>query len=159
MSKITKIGNSRVLESRELADGVSIRRRRETPDGRRFTTYERIERRNIVVVKRDGKRELFDREKLSVAINRSVGKFFSSEMEIEKTITKIENRVYELGDNELTSVKIGTLVLEELAKISDVAYIRFASVFYDFRTLDDFVRILKEQQELKKGNNGSFCSL
>ncbi|OYX42567.1 transcriptional repressor, partial [Candidatus Saccharibacteria bacterium 32-49-12] len=77
-----RIGDSRVIESREVSDGVTIRRRRETPDGQRFTTYERIEKPNLAVVKRDGTRELFDREKLSIAIKRSVGKFFGSEVEV-----------------------------------------------------------------------------
>lgn len=76
MSKPINIGDSRVIESREVGDGMTIRRRREAPDGRRFTTYERIEKPNLAVIKKDGTRELYDREKLSTAINRSVGKFF-----------------------------------------------------------------------------------
>ncbi|MDD3036250.1 MAG: transcriptional repressor NrdR, partial [Candidatus Saccharimonadaceae bacterium] len=69
------IGESRVIESREVSDGNTIRRRRETPDGKRFTTYERIEKPNLAVIKKDGVRELFDRDKLATAIKRSVGKF------------------------------------------------------------------------------------
>ena len=84
MAKSYSIGDSRVLESRESTDGKAIRRRRATPDGQRFTTYERIERRNIAVVKKDGSRELFDRDKLGNSIHRSVGKFFESEMEVEE---------------------------------------------------------------------------
>ena len=78
------IGDSRVLESREVGDGKTIRRRREAPDGRRFTTYERIEKPNLAVIKKDGSRELFDRDKLAGAIKQSVGKFFSSEVEVEE---------------------------------------------------------------------------
>ncbi|PID32804.1 transcriptional repressor [Candidatus Saccharibacteria bacterium] len=146
MSNRYKIGDSRVLESRESTDGLSIRRRRESPDGQRFTTYERIERRNITVVKSSGSREPFDRDKLAVAINRSVGKFFKSESEIEAVINDIEDRIYDLGENEIKSRKIGEIVLDKLSKINEVAYVRFASVFYNFRTLDDFVSILKDKK-------------
>ena len=149
MTKKYKIGDSRVLESRESADGLAIRRRRETPDGHRFTTYERIERRNIAVVKKDGSRELFDRDKLGGSIHRSVGKFFESEMEVEAIINDIEDAVYELGENEVPSRTIGDIVLDKLAATNEVAYVRFASVFHDFRTLDDFVKILNQKRQVK----------
>jgi len=145
-----KIGDSRVIESRESADGVTIRRRRETPDGKRFTTYERIERPNLVVIKKDGKRELFDRSKLSTSIQRSVGKFFDSEMEVEEIIGSIEDAVYDLDDTEVTSRQIGDLVMDQLAKRNEVAYVRFASVYREFKTLDEFEEILKEQREKAK---------
>lgn len=141
------IGDSRVIESREVSDGVTIRRRRETPDGKRFTTYERIERPNLAVVKSNGLRELFDRDKLLIAIKRSVGKFFDSEVEIEEMISEIENQLYAIGENEITSKQIGDKVLDELAGKNEVAYVRFASVFYKFKTLDDFVDILKQQRK------------
>jgi len=137
------IGDSRVLESREVGDGKTIRRRRETPDGKRFTTYERIEKPNLAVVKKDGSRELFDREKLAGAVTMSVGKFFSSEMEIEAIVDHVEEAVYALGESEIASTQIGELVLGELKDKNDVAYVRFASVFHDFKTLDDFVQILR----------------
>lgn len=146
-----KIGDSRVLESRESTDGLAIRRRRETPDGHRFTTYERIERRNIAVVKRDGSRELFDRDKLAGAVHRSVGKFFESEMAVESIINDIEDSVYDLGENEVPSQSIGQIVLDKLATVNEVAYVRFASVFHDFRTLDDFVNILETKKQQQKG--------
>jgi len=149
VTKRYKIGDSRVLESRESTDGMAIRRRRESLDGRRFTTYERIERRNIAVVKKDGTRELFDREKLGNSIHRSVGKFFDSEMEVEAIINDIEESVYELGENELPSRTIGQIVLDKLATVNEVAYVRFASVFHEFRTLDDFVNILDEKRQQK----------
>ena len=147
MSSQLKIGDSRVIESRESADGVTIRRRRESTDGKhRFTTYERIERPNLAVVKKDGSRELFDRQKPSIAIRQSVGKFFSSEMEVEEIINNVEESLYELGESEIASSQIGDIVLNELAKKNEVAYVRFASVFHEFKTLDDFVRILKSHQ-------------
>jgi transcriptional repressor NrdR len=148
VSKIN-IGDSRVVESREVSDGVTIRRRRETPDGKRFTTYERIEKPNLAVIKKNGSRELFDRDKLATAIKRSVGKFFTSEVEVEEMIDEIENAIYVIGENEVTSKQIGDIVLDELAKRNEVAYVRFASVYQEFKSLDDFVRIL-EQRKPKK---------
>ena len=144
-----KIGDSRVIESREVSDGITIRRRREAPDGKRFTTYERVERPNLAVVKKSGVRELFDRDKLSVAIKRSVGKFFVSEVEVEEMIAEIEDALYAIGENEITSKQIGDKVLDELLIRNEVAYVRFASVFHKFKTLDDFVKILEQRREQK----------
>ena len=145
-----KIGDSRVLESRESADGITIRRRRETTDGKhRFTTYERIEYPNLAVIKKDGSRELFDREKLSNAIRRSVGKFFESELELEEIINTVEERLYELGESEVMSGIIGNFVLDILAEKNEVAYVRFASVFHKFETLNDFVEILEQRKKGK----------
>lgn len=141
------IGDSRVIESREVSDGVTIRRRRESPDGKRFTTYERIERPNLAVIKKSGARELFDRDKLSTAVKRSVGKFFASEVEIEEMISVVEDGLYALGENEITSKQIGDKILDELAKRNEVAYIRFASVYHEFKNLDDFVRILEQRRQ------------
>jgi transcriptional repressor NrdR len=145
-----KIGDSRVVESREVSDGLTIRRRRESPDGKRFTTYERIERPNLAVIKNSGVRELYDREKLTTAIKKSVGKFFESEVEIEEMISDIEDSLYEIGDSEITSKEIGEIVLDELLVRNEVAYVRFASVFHKFKTLDDFVKILEQRQSAKK---------
>ena len=142
-----KIGDSRVIESRESADGVTIRRRREAPDGKRFTTYERIERPNLAVVKKDGTRELFDRDKLATAIHRSVGKFFSSELEVEQIINHVEDAIYDLGESEVSSRQIGDIVLDELAVRNEVAYVRFASVYHEFKTLDEFEEILKQRRK------------
>ena len=138
------IGNSRVIESREVSDGASIRRRRESPDGKRFTTYERVERPNLAVVKKDGVRELFDREKLYAAVHRSVGKFFNSELEVENIIAKVEDDIYALGETEVKSRQIGDAVLAQLALASEVAYVRFASVYLEFKSLDEFESILSE---------------
>ena len=146
-----KIGNSRVLESRESADGITIRRRRETLDGKhRFTTYERVERPNLAVIKKDSSRELFERAKLANAIRRSVGKFFKSEVEVEEIIDRVEDRLYGLGETEIASRQIGELVLDELAACNEVAYVRFASVFQKFETLDDFVKILEQRKRSKQ---------
>lgn len=141
------IGDSRVIESREVSDGVTIRRRRESPDGKRFTTYERIEKPNLAVIKKNGSRTLFDRDKLSTAVTRSVGKFFESEIEVQEMIDEIEDALYALGENEITSKQIGDKVLDELARRNEVAYVRFASVYQDFKTLDDFVKILEQRRD------------
>lgn len=143
------LNNSRVIESREGSDGKTIRRRREAPDGTRFTTYERIERPNLAVIKRDGSREHYDRDKLATAIKHSVGKFFQSEIEIEDMIDGVENALYDLNEPEITSRQIGDIVLDKLAECNEVAYVRFASVYYKFKTLDDFVHILEQQRKNK----------
>lgn len=146
-----RIGDSKVLESRELGDGKTIRRRRETLDGQcRFTTYERIERPELAVIKKNGQRELFDREKLARAIRQSVGKFFTSELEVEQIINAIEDAVYNLGEIEISSSTIGDKVLDILATKSEVAYVRFASVYRDFKTLDEFENILAARRQQNK---------
>ncbi|HMS93267.1 MAG TPA: transcriptional regulator NrdR [Candidatus Saccharibacteria bacterium] len=145
------IGDSRVIESREVGDGVTIRRRRETTDGKRFTTYERIEKPNLAVIKKDGTRELFDRDKLAIAVKRSVGKFFDSELEVERIISDVEDAVYALGETEILSKQIGDKVLDELAVKNEVAYVRFASVYHEFTTLDDFVKILEQRRQQQEG--------
>lgn len=146
-----RIGDSKVLESREVSDGKTIRRRRETLDGKyRFTTYERIEKPNLAIIKKNNRRELFDREKLARAIKQSVGSFFASEIEVERIISNIEDSVYAIGDTEVHSNTIGDIVLEVLARESEVAYVRFASVYQDFKTLDEFESILAKQREIKE---------
>lgn len=142
-----RIGDSKVLESRETVDGTMIRRRREAPDGRRFTTYERIELPPLTVMKRSGNKEIYDRDKLLLAVKRSVGKFFSSEMEIEDVVNRATEILYSYNTDEITSKQIGEAVLDVLAEANEVAYVRFASVFREFKTLEDFENILKEQKQ------------
>lgn len=140
------IGDSRVIESREVSDGMAIRRRREAPDGRRFTTYERVEKPNLAVIKKNGKRELFDRTKLASAVNQSVGKFLKSEEEVDDIVSSVEDALYALGEPDVPSKTIGDHVLDELADRNDVAYVRFASVYHDFKTLDEFEDILTKRR-------------
>ena len=142
-----KIGDSKVLESRETPDGSMIRRRRVTADGRRFTTYERVEMPALVVKKRSGNKEQFDRDKLLTAVRRSVGKFFNSDMEVEDVVNKVVERVYDLGRDEIESKEIGQAILDVLASVNEVAYVRFASVFLEFKTLEDFENIIRSQRE------------
>ena len=141
-----KISGSKVLESRETPDGTMIRRRRETKDGVRFTTYERIERAPLMVLKRSGNKEAFDREKLHGAIYRSVGKFFNSEQEINTAVARVVGDIYDLGADEVTSRQIGNAVLDVLAELNEVAYVRFASVFQEFKTLDEFEQIIRQRR-------------
>lgn len=150
MGTLPRIGDSKVLESRETDDGTTIRRRRIGTDGRRFTTYERVETPQLIVLKRCGGRELFDREKLSTAVRRSVGKFIGSDLEVEDVVTQVENLLRAENDEEVTSQQIGDAVLDVLVERNEMAYVRFASVFLKFKTLGDFEKILKEKRERKK---------
>lgn len=146
-----KIGDSKVLESRETLDGTMIRRRRVTSDGKhRFTTYERIEMPSLVVKKRSGGRESFDRDKLLSAVRRSVGKFFNSELEVEEVVGRVTQAVYALGKEEIESQQIGEAILNVLAEMNEVAYVRFASVFREFKNLEEFEKIIREQQKKKQ---------
>lgn len=136
------LDESKVLESRISADGQSIRRRRVSADGVRFTTYERIEKPSITVLKSHGGRENFDRDKLKNSITRSIGKFIS-DIQIEEIINRVENSLIERG-GKIPSRTIGEEVLRILFEINKVAYIRFASVFNGFETIDDFEEILEK---------------
>lgn len=145
-----KIGDSKVLESREAPDGSTIRRRRETSDGRRFTTYERVEMPTLMVRKSSGTREPFDRDKLLSAVTRSVGRLMNAEMEVENVVDLATARLTDLGREEIASREIGEAVLDVLAEVNEVAYVRFASVFLSFQSLDDFEQIIREQRK-KRG--------
>lgn len=146
-----KIGDSRVLESRETLDGTMIRRRRISSDGKyRFTTYERVEISMPAVRKKNGDLKNFDRDKLFISVKRSVGKFFNSDKEIDEVVEKTMHTLRSMDKKEVSSKEIGEVVMDLLAEINDVAYVRYASVFQEFRTLNDFERILNKQKE-KKG--------
>lgn len=140
---------SRVLESREVEDGVSIRRRRECIKcSHRFTTYERLEVPNLMIIKKSGERELFDRDKLSRGIYRAFEKRPVSADKIELIISEVERKARGYDQAELNSRKIGSLVMEELLSVDDVAYVRFASVYRSFATLDRFEKELKKIKKL-----------
>ncbi|MBQ3325974.1 transcriptional repressor NrdR [Candidatus Saccharibacteria bacterium] len=128
-----------------------IRRRRVSSDGKvRFTTYERIEMPTIMVRKRSGNKEEFDRDKLITSVKRSVGKFFNSSLEVEAVVDQVMDRVYDLGTEEVTSKQIGQITLDVLAEVNEVAYVRFASVFQEFTSLAEFEQIIKEQKHKKE---------
>ena len=107
---------------------------------------ERIERAPLMVLKRSGNKEAFDREKLHGAIYRSVGKFFNSEQEINTAVERVVGDIYDLGADEVTSRQIGNAVLDVLAELNEVAYVRFASVFQEFKTLDEFEQIIRQRR-------------
>lgn len=144
---------SKVTESRDT--GEAVRRRRACIKcSNRYTTYERIERPNLVVVKRDGRKVLFDRDKLTNAILRSVGKFFASETEVDDIVGRVEDSLYGLGESEVGSRQIGDFVLEELARRNEVAYVRFASVYREFKDADEFVETLRELRQKPSTKKG-----
>lgn len=149
MPIVPRIADSKVLESRETDDGTTIRRRRVTADGRRFTTYERIEQPHLVVRKSSGNREMFDREKLITSVRRSVGKFIGSDLEVESVVSKVIALLRSENEEEVTSQQVGDAVLDVLAETNEMAYVRFASVFLRFKTLDDFEQILKQRRGSK----------
>ena len=145
--------DTKVIESRDAGDGDSIRRRRECLScGYRYTTYERVERPNLAIMKKNGERELFDRRKLSGAILRSVGKFLRSDVEIEEIVSFVEDELYALGESAVPSKTVGDLVLKELGKRNAIAYVRFASVYRGFSTLDEFERAITEARIAEKNS-------
>ncbi len=140
--------NSKVLESRTTEKGQSIRRRRECLDcGHRFTTYERIEFVPITVIKKDGSKESFDRSKILRGIVRACEKTGIEAEVLESLVESIEVEIEENFMREITTQSIGELVLSHLSNISEVAYVRFASVYGNFTSIEDFVIILQQMQK------------
>ena len=148
-------GDTKVIESRLVANGRAIRRRRECLEsGHRFTTYERIERPHLVIVKRSGERQLFDRNKIITGLQHATQKTKVSAAQIDDIVVSIEEELYESGDSEIKAEVIGGMVMEKLAAISDVAYVRFASVYRSFKDIssfeDELGRMKKRLAEDKK---------
>lgn len=137
--------DTEVVETRDSEDLETIRRRRAcSACQKRFTTYERIENVNLVVLKKDGKREQFDRDKLKNGIIRSCEKTTVSVEDIEKIVTEIERELRGADSVEVDSKKIGQLVSGKLKKLDKVAYIRFSSVFKRFVDVEDFEKEVKK---------------
>lgn len=135
--------DSKVVESRDVADGKAIRRRRECiACSHRFTTYERIERPQLIVVKTDGTRELFDREKLLAGLYRACQKTPVTSVQLEQLVTRIEDKLYGCGETDIATNMIGQYAMDELALINEVAYVRFASVYKRFKDIAGFEREL-----------------
>ena len=131
--------DTKVIESRDVADGESTRRRRECSKCKaRFTTYERIERPQLIVIKQGGSRELFDRSKLLAGIQRACEKTPVTSMQQESLVANIEGSLYDRGELEVNSQEVGDLVMEGLAPLSEVAYVRFASVYRRFSDVTGF---------------------
>lgn len=132
-------GDTKVLDSRENEDQTVIRRRRECLKcEKRFTTYERLETSNILVIKKDGRREMYDRQKLKSGIVKSCQKRPVTIEQIDKALDDIESDIIASGDSEIESRKIGDQVMRQLKKLDKVAYIRFASVYREFEDLETF---------------------
>ena len=130
----------RVVDSREGKDGESIRRRRECNEcGRRFTSYERIEEIQFMVVKKDGKRELFDRQKALKGILASCQKRPVSMSACQEIVNDVLGRLYQKPEREIQAAEIGEIIMNGLKKLDKVAYIRFASVYRDFQDVSDFM--------------------
>jgi transcriptional repressor NrdR len=140
--------DNRVLESRSAESGQSVRRRRECLKcSRRFTTYERIEFIPVTVIKRDGNRESFDRYKLLRGLSRACEKTGVSSTHLENIVDEIEAELQQRPVREVPSSEIGEIVLENLRMLSEVAYIRFASVYRKFQGIRDFVDTLDHLQK------------
>lgn len=139
------MNKSSVVDSRQAEDGNTIRRRRECEECQhRFTTYERVEERTLVVVKKDGTREQFSRDKIFNGIIRSAQKRPVSSDEIEEIVNRIEQKVRSQSDNEINSEYIGSLVMDELAELDEITYVRFASVYRSFKDVGELESLLKQ---------------
>lgn len=144
----------KVIESRDVVDDQSIRRRRMCNScGYRFTTYERTEKPQIVVIKKDNSRELFNRQKLLAGIYRACEKTPITSVQIENLADKIEQSLYDQNDLEISSKIIGELVMEELIMINEVAYVRFASVYRRFKDISSFEKELSHYKNRRLVKN------
>lgn len=142
--------DSRVIDSRSVEEGASIRRRRECPHcGRRFTTYEKYEQIPLLVIKRDGRREMFDSKKILAGLLRAFEKRPFTYEQIQSLTNQIENEIRASGENEVKSTKIGEVVMAHLEKIDQIAYVRFASVYRQFADVNSFMQAI--QNMLDKG--------
>ena len=142
--------DTKVIESRDVTDGESIRRRRMCIRCKhRFTTYERVEHPQLIVIKNNGTRELFNRDKLLAGLYRACEKTSVSSLQLEQLVSEIERQLHESGEPEIPTVKIGQLIMEQLAKLNEVAYVRFASVYRRFKDIASFERELIQIRRLK----------
>jgi len=143
--------DNRVIDSRLSKDGAVIRRRRECLEcGRRFTTYERVEEVLPLVIKKDGRREPFDRMKILMGLKKACEKRPISITTLEKVVDKIEHKILESGEKEIPSTVIGEEVMRELYNLDHVAYVRFASVYRSFKDINQFMDELKDLLDRQK---------
>ena len=146
---ICKKGETSVVDSRPTEDGTAIRRRRLCVCGARFTTFERVQFRELIVVKKNGRKSPFDRDKLSKSIYIALKKRPIDTDTVEKFITNISRTLEELGQSEISSNTIGTIVMDGLKELDPVAYVRFASVYRNFREEKDFVQFVDKINVIK----------
>ena len=134
---------SKVIDSRPIDDGSSIRRRRECLKcEKRFTTYEQVESVPLIIIKKDGKRQTYNRQKLLNGILRACEKTPVTFSQVENMVLEIESMLNNSLDREISSTQIGELVMDKLKKINDIAYVRFASVYREFRDINSFMEEL-----------------
>ena len=145
-----KKGETSVVDSRPTEDGTAIRRRRMCVCGERFTTFERIQYRELFVIKKNGRKSALDRDKLSKSIYIALKKRPVDTETIEKFISLIMRSIEELGQSEISTTTIGTMVMERLKDLDPVAYVRFASVYRNFREEKDFVQFVDKIDVFKK---------
>ena len=142
--------NTRVIDSRPAEDNNSIRRRRVCDEcGKRFTTYEKVETIPLIVIKKDNTREQYDRSKIESGVVRSCHKRPVSVDQIEACVDEIENKIFNLGVREIESEKIGEIVMDQIRDLDQVAYVRFASVYRQFKDADTFMSELKKLLDTK----------
>ena len=147
--------NTKVIDSRPADDNTSIRRRRQCEDcGKRFTTYEKLETMPLMVIKKDNSRESYDRSKIESGIVRSCHKRPGSTESIDKRIGEIENEIFALGEKEIPTSVIGEKVMAKLKDVDEVAYVRFASVYREFKDVNTFIeeigKLLKSDGTVRK---------
>ena len=148
--------NTRVLESRAIDEGASIRRRRECGAcSKRFTTYERIEQSPIIVIKANGDKEVFARDKLLKSIVRACSKTQLSTLVIDSIVDDVESEIYKVYHREISSNELGELVMRRLKDADALAYIRYASIFKNFTSLVEFIDEIKELEDSLLGLNYS----
>ena len=133
-----KTGDTSVVDSRPTEDGTAIRRRRTCSCGERFTTFERVQYRELTVAKKNGRKSIFDRDKLSKSIYIALKKRPIDTDTVEKFISNISRSLEEMGQSEIPSNVIGKMVMDGLKELDPVAYVRFASVYRNFREVKDF---------------------
>lgn len=137
--------NTRVIDSRPADENQAIRRRRQCDEcGKRFTTYEKVETIPLIVIKRDKNRETYDRAKIESGVVRSCHKRPVSADAIEKCIDEIENKIFNLEVKEIESKQIGEIVMDQIKDLDQVAYVRFASVYREFKDANTFMSELKK---------------
>ncbi|GMV83650.1 MAG: transcriptional repressor NrdR [Planctomycetota bacterium] len=140
-----RVDQDKVVDSRASEDGQTIRRRRECLScNRRFTTYERIEENPLRVIKKDGRRVPYDRDKLRRGIERACWNLPISAEQVDQVVTSVESEAFEQFDREVPSQFLGELVMRELRKLHQVAYVRFASVYKEFKDASEFMDVLEE---------------
>ncbi len=146
--------DTRVIDSRPAEDGSAIRRRRSCDEcGKRFTTYEKVETIPLIIIKKDNNREQYNRSKIERGIIRACYKRPVSAEAIQKTVERIEIKIFNLEAKEVSSTDVGEIVMDELKELDEVAYVRFASVYREFKDVNTFMDEIKKMMlDRSKGN-------